>query len=698
MLAGTARDSPEIDPFRIQRHFRSIHCNSLTLMRSESTAFTELSRLCVSDGYIHALATICANNALVRGIKPYAENDISNDSPPELTNTEIMTLVGLIMKGPISFNLPSPKDCASYIDQSYALLHEIHRSVTLSEAPSPYIPTFTTFRELIFYSGDSAYHFQYSHLAPLKYKEDSDWLLNNKNIDLKIGEAVCQATRRLLEERLAEALIVYRESPPEKRSLLGAFRFSLEDLGFADPASAERARDFVMAFSVRPGSVNGDFNSITDFNMANARPIIRRSDNEFILLSQYCLTQAFYESPFYWMFQDQRYRNTAANNRGRSTEAISVGLLERVFSADHIFKNVQVLGSKGNILGEIDVLVVYGNFVFILQAKSKRLTVKARTGNNHWIEEDFNKAVQEAAEQAFACAKLIGKRDASLRIGSEHFVLPVKKSPYVIPVTVLLDHYPALLFQTRFLLQKQFTPCIASPLVTDVFALDTMVELLDSPLRFLHYLIQRERNPDLLLASQEHELLGLYLVQGLAFEEDATQVIVSEDISYPDDLAMCVRRDGAKGPATPRGIHDQLAGTLFGSMLAKLAPNDDPTAVNLGLVLLELPQSSIPILELNGKVEKCVALFAAGVDHCPLSFILQHLSTGVTIMCASGPNQRAAERLDALCTIRKYAKQLLSWFGILLDPGGEIVWVLELTWPWRHEPDLDLVLNDPRCP
>jgi hypothetical protein len=37
-------------------------------------------------------------------------------------------------------------------------------------------------------------------------------------------------------------------------------------------------------------------------------------------------------------------------------------------------------GSK-DIAGEIDVLVVYGEFVLVVQAKSKRITLKARSGD-----------------------------------------------------------------------------------------------------------------------------------------------------------------------------------------------------------------------------------------------------------------------------------------------------------------------------
>ena len=118
-----------------------------------------------------------------------------------------MTLVGLLIKGLINFDLPSPKDLANYVGQSYALLQELHGAIFNSGEPIYLLrlpPTSSAFHEPIFYSGDSAYHFQYSHFAPLKYKEDADWLLRNKNIDLEIGRAVCQVLRHLHEQRIRD--------------------------------------------------------------------------------------------------------------------------------------------------------------------------------------------------------------------------------------------------------------------------------------------------------------------------------------------------------------------------------------------------------------------------------------------------------------------------------------------------------------
>ena len=670
-------------------------------MRSESIVFSDLARLCASDGYIHALADICVCNEIVRGSKPCAEDETSTDPFPELTNTEIMTLVGLLIKKPINYDLPSPEHLAQYVERTYTLLHEIHVAIFNTEkldSRTASVSTMMPLREPIFYSGDSAYHFQYSEFASKKYAADADWLLDNKNIDLNIGKSVCQTLRSLHEYRMNEAIRVYKNSPLEQQTLLPAFQYSLEDFDFPDDTSTAHAHSFLEALVLPSSQNNADFTSVSTFNVAYKYPIIRKNDKEFIVLSHYCLTQAFYETPFFWLQEDKEYIELAARNRGNAAESIAADLLARVFSRKNVFKNVELLGSKDKVLGEIDVLVLYGQYVIIVQVKSKRLTIKARMGNENAFREDFKKAVCAAAAQAFSCAQYIGKPSVSLRSRDGRSIPKIEKPHVVSPITVLLDHYPALLFQTRFLLRKQPTEGITSPFVTDVFVLDTMTELLDSPLRFLHYLMQRERNPDLLWANQEHELLSLYLQHGLAFKEDVTLVYAMEDLAKPIDLAMCVRRDGAEGPATPEGVLDQFADTHFGNMVSALDQKEDPTAINLTLVLFDMAQSSIPIQDMNRKVEKCLSLVARGDGHSICLFMLPHLSTGVTIMCVSEPDERSAEKLWALCNIRKYGKKLPRWFGILLGSSGNLVYACELSWSWEQDTILESILNDSRCP
>ena len=138
-------------------------------MRSQQIVFDELGTLCLSKGFIHALARIVLRDTVVG----FADNLTTDDlgkmrSQSRLIRTEITTLIGLMMRGPIDFSLPAPEVLAHYVEHSETLLDELHQtmlpstlqeftdSVTLSPDSNP----FTSggfLRESIFYSGESAY-------------------------------------------------------------------------------------------------------------------------------------------------------------------------------------------------------------------------------------------------------------------------------------------------------------------------------------------------------------------------------------------------------------------------------------------------------------------------------------------------------------------------------------------------------------
>ena len=66
---------------------------------------------------------------------------------------------------------------------------------------------------------------------------------------------------------------------------------------------------------------------------------------------------------------------------------------------------------------------------------------------------------------------------------------------------MVADHYPALSFQTWQFLEVKTNDIIQVPFVIDIFTLDAMTEMLDSPLRFLDYVNRRTKYGDRLSAS-----------------------------------------------------------------------------------------------------------------------------------------------------------------------------------------------------
>jgi len=84
---------------------------------------------------------------------------------------------------------------------------------------------------------------------------------------------------------------------------------------------------------------------------------------------------------------------------------------------------------------------------------------------------------------------------------------------------LFLITYPALRFQARQFLKFEATDKTPPPFVLDVFMLDAMTEMLDSPLRMLSYVDRRTKYFDKLMASHELTILSYHLKQNLWLDE-----------------------------------------------------------------------------------------------------------------------------------------------------------------------------------
>ena len=417
----------------------------------------------MSPGYIHAAATLCYRDNVVGFAKELTPDDLVGLlNPTRLSRTELTTLIGLMMRSPIDFSLPASHVLSDYVRQSDALLKELHETLlpatlkkgaaagaaSLSASGSP--PFADALREASFYCSESAYFHQYRVLASKKYHADSAWLLRNKSFDVQIGRDVCLGIGELLNTRLYDTLKGLRTESREYWTLLPGFVFSCHELASHTGLPIDSVRAFIEAFTLPAEERNTDFNALNEFNKASAYPFLRKGAEEFVALQYYSVSEALYETPFYWMCADKAYATTAFHNRGVFAESFAAERLSRVFGAERVFRNIEVLASKRTTLGEIDVLVMFGNCAIVVQAKSKRLTLGARKGNDGLLQKDFRAAIQSAVNQSLACAKALCDRSVTLRTKKGGRV-PINVRPQaVFPVTLVAEHYPALAVQAHY--------------------------------------------------------------------------------------------------------------------------------------------------------------------------------------------------------------------------------------------------------
>ncbi len=667
--------------------------------RTETEVFADLAELCRSPGFIHAIAYFDFRDNLIRyGDRLDAEAMESQHAPERLVRTEIATMIGLMVQAPIDATLPVPERFQDYVDRAQALLQELHWAMSASWRDSFKVvdgmvqvqePMWAgpNLREPIFYSGESAYGFQYRALAIRKYAADNPWLLANRGFEIGDAVAVAKTLADVLSERQMALAKTMAERAPDQWTMLPGSVFSVDDIQRCE-VDRERIEAVLAAFTLPAKDLNPRFTALHAFNATNATPLLHWEDGQFLLLQHYSLLEAIYESPVFWLTEDKAYAPTAVRHRGVFTENFAAECLEKVFGKVRVFRNIDIYGSDRNRIGEIDVLAIYGRRAILVQAKSKRLTIEARKGNDLQLKDDFKKAVQDAADQAFLCASALLDSSFKLKNASGDEVELPRTFDVIHPLCIVSDHYPALAFQASEFLKQKTTDRIVAPLVTDVFALDVMAEMLASPLQFLHYLTLRERFGDRLSASHELTLLGYHLTHHLWFDDEFNTMTLGDDFSIPLDIAMLARREGLPGLETPRGILTKLKNTTFGSLIQQIERHDDPDVAELGLLLLQLGEETAR--SVGSGIDTLAG--AARRDRRPhdLSLELGEAQAGLTVHCRYPNTPDTMQRLLAHCQLRKYASKADGWYGLIIHPDTlEILASVGSREPWARDAEMD---------
>ena len=667
-------------------------------MRSEQTIFDEMAALCASPGYVHAVAYLCSRDMIHYSGEMKAKDMQHLFSNSRLIRTETSTLIGLMLKSPIDYTLPTPQVLEKYVESTEALLAEIHHAMTASfgdidpakiaeEGFNPFTSG-AALREPIFYCSESAYSFQYRDFSPAKYTKDDPWLIANKGFSIQEAHNVVFAVSRLQDEKAINVVRAMHGTPQETWTFLPGNTLSVQevaDFGHIDPTIVDRV---LSAFAVPPDARNEQFKTLHDFNIANASPLIRTPDGTYLLFHIYSLVEALYEAPFYWMGADKAYVSTAMQNRGLFTEQFAVSRLRQVFGAENVLANIDIFESKDTKLAEIDVLVLFGNRALVLQAKSKRLTLEARRGNDPQIKDDFKKSIQDSSDQAYRCAKLIEEGKCSFRDAAGNAVTLPASLRRIYVICLISDHYPALSFQARQFLKFMATDTVSPPFVMDVFALDAMTEMLSSPLQLLSYVDRRTGYTEKLIASHELTILSYHLKKNLWLDDEHDLVMLDDDISADLDLAMLVRREGIPGRDTPEGILTRFSATALGRMVKAIEARPDPATIDLGFMLLTLGEDIV--LEVSAGIEQLAKRAIADGKNHDLTVGLGSGGTGLIIHCNDDQIDVAGPALQRHCHAQKYTEHAQTWFGVCVRPRDQALrFGLNLDFPWEQDDTMD---------
>ena len=668
--------------------------------RTEKQIFSDIVDLCTQPGYPHVIAYLCfRDNTITFGKTITGEDLAKTRSFDRLIRNEINALIGCMVKADLDWTKPSSDRIKEMVDTSDKLLSEYHKRLSCNalntwgepraeSAANDFAPISTgeSLREAIFYASESSYPFQFRNMAAERYSSDAKWIKKNIGYDPNDAKAICKAISKFQDETMNSTRDEQMKKPLEERSMLSGFRLNMNEVTSRSGVAKTQVEAFLTAFTWDAAHRNEEYTQIDDFNLVNTKPIILAPDGERYLFQYYSLVEATYDSPFYWLAEDKKYYATATKHRGLFTEKFLETRLRRIFGSQAVFSNVIVYKGKHQ-LGEIDCLVVFGEYALLFQAKSKRLTQPARQGKLATLEGDFQSAVQKAYDQAITCAKAMNEAGVKLvRIGGAKLDLPPVERVY--PICVLSDHYPALAMQTRAFLKSEIDSTLGPPLVCDLFLIDVLTEMLPSPLRLLSYVTLRAQFGERLWVENELTTFGFYLLRNLWIDDKLSLMMLDDSVASELDAAMLVRREGLPGEATPKGILTRFNHTRLGRIISEIEYNPNQFSVGMGLAILEMDEKSVGKISLV--IDEMIRNAGKTGSNRNLTLPLKHRDAGLTIHVNGLPLNEAKNALCSNMVRLKYWDQAGKWFGLLIAPTtGQILFGAKVRAPHEFDSDLD---------
>lgn len=627
--------------------------------------FNDLRSLAQTDGSLHCISSIIQRDWFLT--VDMQENTIIGE-PSErwrldkLNNNELSLLLGLAVQSPTNrvFTI-LPSASKEFVAKADELLREFHDAVMAPlrdlamEADIGAIA-----REAIYYSADSFYSSQYETFARYRYKNDNEWLLKHAGLSIRPMLNIARFIATRVNQQMTYVLNRYggaadKDGRPQLSSeldfsiLTGMLTIPKEVLRkeFGNKADA-----FLAKFSIPAFGANLDFDNPFGVNQVNAAPLIDFGDFIFVP-NQYRLFGSIYESPFYWTMADKLYRDTASENRGRFVEKSASAILRRIFGDQYVYDNVVIMDGK-DIAAEADVLLCYGEFLIVVQAKSKRVTMKARSGDQEALKIDFKGAIQDPYHQAYKFGELVEAGKKCIGKNGEVIKLPDVKR--VFPVVLLSDSFPGMTFLSRNMLEQHQG---VAPVVWDLATLDTIAQILPTPVDLLYFLKCRSDAFDSIMSDSEYNYLGYHLTLKLAKSSEYDFLQIDRDFATPVDDYMVALEAGAS-PERPVSLLDRIQIPIFSELFKELksAPPD------LAGIIIDLYDFSSDALQsLGNQILDARKEVVAGKAFKSLSIPTK--SGGLTYVIARDRDPRTTVAAHSIGQKYKYDTKSDRWYVIM---------------------------------
>lgn len=212
------------------------------------------------------------------------------------------------------------------------------------------------------------------------------------------------------------------------------------------------------------------------------------------------------------------------DRRAAFLEANVAATLSKALPDAAVYRNIRWRVSGTERQGETDTLVVLDSVAIIVEAKSGSVSAHSRRGAPNRLKSEIHELLESPALQS---QRLLAAMEEHLAGKSELILseqVDLSKIRYIMRMSVTLEDFSTIQSDIGKLQALELVSKDVEPAPTLCLAdLHTLVEILDVPVMFLHYLHRRMHlEGKFSHDSDELDLLGTYLINGLLFGNKET--------------------------------------------------------------------------------------------------------------------------------------------------------------------------------
>lgn len=657
--------------------------------RAAEEIFNDLRELAQSDGALHEISAMLYRDWVVN--VDLVEGKVIDDpehrwSVTKLNKNEFLLLLGLTIQATHDRTYKVVIADGDFAERADRLLREFHDRVMvdIGIAFDPETNTLTQkedalaflARESIYYGAESFYFHQLHKFGRQRYREDNDWLLRNVGASIR---PLLDIAKYIVDRVNMQMNGVSHERKQGREfnndELTNSLLFPKSELRkkFGDKADA-----FMQKFVSPVSGTNAEFTDPFAVNQLAISPIIDFGDYLYVP-HQYRLIESLYESPFYWMMADKKYEAIHAEHRGAFLEKTTTQIMKSIFGEENVFENVILRLNAKDEAGEIDVLVLYGEFALVIQNKSKRITLKARAGNLEALNKDFDGAIQAPYQQSLKCIEAI-KAGAicTTRNGKE---VKLHSAPRFFPMVILSDPFPASTFLSHSMLKYEEG---IAPVIWDIGVLDCVARILPTPIEMLFYLKSRSDVFHQVQSDSEYNFLGYHLKAKLALPAETDFMMLERDFASEIDDFM-ISADLGIEAERPVGVLEGLKMPVMADLLASLKtapPEVASVVIDLydfsGAMLKDLSTTIVALRNEVAETGKAIKAFSVLTE-----------TGGITYAVTSQWHAKAAAAAESIGAKHKYDNKRDRWYVLVdcIKTDSPIDGLVPLVWPWKEDPE-----------